>query len=516
MKLKITLFVLVLFVAKFGLNSLGFFKQVSFVSTSKPSISVTCFPKNYQLYARDASNKATIEISGTADHAADSLIIKVHRDKGVISRTAKAPQNHFSISVEIDALKHNYTIELFAKTKNREEVLIKRATHVTAGDVYVINGQSNAWAIDYDHAYNDEDLPPNAQWVRTIGAMHVYNKAAISPEAESTDWYLASGKAPDIRGGRQLVGHGMVGVLGMNMGLNLVASEGVPIAIINGAGGGGAISFYQKTKNRDLDVPYGRLQNRLEASGLKDNIKAFIWNQGENNAGDAVLDYKNALNILYSSFKKDNSFEKFYLVQTPPGCHSTSGHQTIREAQRQFAEENENIRMLTRHGFLPNTKELDGNYFLSDGCHYHAHGYEVLANWISNLARYDFYGGTVDFQAPKLISIALESSASLVIEFDKTIIIQPELLVDGVLYAAKNHLFAINNKRTSFISNLKVIAENPKKIRLTFSGQHISKGDHLTYILNDNYPSTSTPFRGPWIVDATSGVGAVGFTKTID
>jgi hypothetical protein len=28
---------------------------------------------------------------------------------------------------------------------------------------------------------------------------------------------------------------------------------------------------------------------------LKDKIKAFIWNQGENNSGDSVLDYKNAL-----------------------------------------------------------------------------------------------------------------------------------------------------------------------------------------------------------------------------
>ena len=55
-----------------------------------------------------------------------------------------------------------------------------------------------------------------------------------------------------------------------------------------------------------------------------------------------------------------------------------------------------------------------------------------------------------------------------------------------------------------------------KKIRLIFDGQNISKGAELTYILSDNYPETSTPYRGPWIVDAITGVGNVGFTKSIE
>lgn len=515
MKLKITLLFLGLLFAKSIWIKDVFFESICFVSESKSTIIIYSFPKNQQLYARDAHNKATIEISGIADKSVDSIIVKIYRDKGIVTRTPIAASSHFSFNISIDAVKFNYTIELFSKTKTGKEELIKSATHVTAGDVYVLSGQSNAWAIDYDSVYNDEDLPANAQWVRTIGAMHVYNKPAIHPDAEDTDWYVASGKAPDIRGGVQLVGKGMVGVLGMNIGLNLVASEGVPIAIINGAGGGGAISFYQKTKNDDLNVPYGRLQNRLNASGLKDNIKAFIWNQGENNAGDSVLEYKKALNKLYKDFKSDYTFEKFYIIQTPPGCNSANGHETIREAQRQFAEENTHVSILTRHGFSENLKTADGNYFLSDGCHYHAHGYEELANWISNQSRYDFYGGSIDFQAPKLIQIILKSSKELIIEFDKSISIQPDLLVEGVLYAAKNYLFAINNKRTTSISKLEVDSKNPKKVRLSFSNKTIEKGDSLTYILDDNYPKTSLPYRGPWLVDAITGVGALGFFTTI-
>lgn len=363
--------------------------------------------------------------------------------------------------------------------------------------------------------YHEPDTPGGTQWVRTIGAMHVYNKSAIYPEAKNTDWYLASGEAPDIRKGVQFAGNGMVGVLGITIGINLVASQGVPMAIINGAGGGGAISFYQKTTNADLDVPYGRLQYRLEASGLKNHIKAFIWNQGESNAGDSVIDYKKALDHLYKDLNADYTFGKFYIIQTPPGCNSPSGHQTVREAQRQFSEKYTNVKILTRHGFPVNPKSSTGNYFLSDGCHYHAHGYEVLGQWISSLANYDFYGGTVDFQAPQLVAVKLESSTSLVIEFDRAMIIQQDVLIEEVLYVAKDYLFAINTERSSAISKLEVDSENPEKVRLTFFEQQVHIGDALTYILGDTYPKTSIPYRGPWLVDAITGVGAVGFTVTI-
>jgi hypothetical protein len=378
----------------------------------------------------------------------------------------------------------------------------------------VLHGQSNAWAIDYDNAYNDNNLPADAQWVRTIGAMHVYHEQAIYPEVENTDWYLASGKAPDIREGAELVGSGMVGVLGMNIGMNLVASQGVPIAVINGAGGGGDISFYQKTHPADLDVPYGRLQYRLEASGLKNHIKAFIWNQGESNAGDAVIDYKKALNHLYKDLKTDFQFEKFYIIQTPPGCHSPSGHQTVREAQRQFAEEHKNVRIMTRHGFPLNPKRPDGNYFISDGCHYHAHGYEMLAHWISKLSEYDFYDGITDFQAPQLIGVRLKSSRSVSVEFDKAITIQPEQTLEGVGYTVKDHLFAINKIKMS-ISELKIDPTTPNKVILTVTGKPVAKGDALTYILGDTYPKTALPYIGPWFVDRVTGVGVVGFTAVI-
>lgn len=382
--------------------------------------------------------------------------------------------------------------------------------------MYVISGQSNAWAIDYDHAYSVEDLPGDAQWVRTIGAMHVYNKLAIYPEASNTEWYVASGKAPDIRDGSQLTGYGMVGVLGMAMGLDLVQFSDVPIAMINGAGGGGAISFYQKTTGSDIDVPYGRLQYRLEASGLKDKIKVFIWNQGENNAEDSVLEYKTALRRLYGDLKTDYTFEKFYLIQTPPGCNSKTGHQNVREAQRQFAKSNKTVRIVTRHGFPTDSKQENGNYFLSDGCHYHASGYETLADWISNVAKYDFYGGTLNFEAPQLVGVTLKSATSLIVEFDKAITIQSDKTIGSVTYSLKDAAFALNHQRITTISDLKIDPQHPHRLHINFKSPSLRQGDTFTYLFSDNYINTSIPYQGPWITDVYTGVGAVGFSTVLN
>ncbi|TXE09107.1 family 20 glycosylhydrolase [Gelidibacter salicanalis] len=88
------------------------------VFNTEPKVSVTEFPKDNQLYARDAINKATITVSGIADSTVDSLIVKVHRDKNVVTREAFKANGAFSIPLEIEALKHNYTVELFQKKKD--------------------------------------------------------------------------------------------------------------------------------------------------------------------------------------------------------------------------------------------------------------------------------------------------------------------------------------------------------------------------------------------------------------
>ena len=62
---------------------------------------------------------------------------------------------------------------------------------------------------------------------------------------------------------------------------------------------------------------------------------------------------------------------------------------------------------------------------------------------------------------------------------------------------------------------MEVDPKNPKKLHLSFKNQRILKGDTLTYILDDYYPETEKTYRGPWLIDAFTGVGAVGFSEVI-
>lgn len=88
------------------------------VFNTASKVSLVSFPKDHQLYARGKDNKARFDISGIAEASIDSLIVKVHRHNDVISRSTFAADGTFSIPIEIEALKHNYTVELFQKKKD--------------------------------------------------------------------------------------------------------------------------------------------------------------------------------------------------------------------------------------------------------------------------------------------------------------------------------------------------------------------------------------------------------------
>ncbi|MDG2194902.1 MAG: sialate O-acetylesterase [Polaribacter sp.] len=475
-------------------------------STIKTTL--TKVPLDNQLYARNTKGDCIITIAGTSAKY-NSIAITIKKEGAAAQHIeAVVTRGEFSKEVIINAELKNYTFDIFGK-EGATSALIEQVKNVVCGDVYVIHGQSNAWAQDYDNKYNDNDLPASADWVRTIGAMHVYSKSAILPHARDTLWYKARGKAPDLSM-QEYVGSGMVGVLGINLGVKLVDSLNVPIAIINGAGGGGSIDHYLSSADSHQNTPYDRLSYRLNKGGVRNAIKGFVWNQGESNGNASVDSYKSALKNLYNSLNSDFSFEKFYLVQTPPGCASLGNHAGVREAQRQFAVENENIRLMTRHGFLPDQNN-NGNYFLSDGCHYHAHAYETLANWIGNLILDDFYDRKLEYDVPKIVDVTYAQSAdSIFIKYDRAITVQQSLSVAGVSYDLKDFI-SISSSSVSVTEVGKTTNDEGKVMYLKLSGVAPNTSSKLTYLTHENYPSTSKPYIGPWITSLNSGVGAPGF-----
>ena len=78
-----------------------------------------------------------------------------------------------------------------------------------------------------------------------------------------------------------------LGWWGMELAKRLVASQKVPIFIVNGAKGGTRIDQHQRNDENptDLDTIYGRMLWRVRQARLTHGIRAIIWHQGENDQG---------------------------------------------------------------------------------------------------------------------------------------------------------------------------------------------------------------------------------------
>ena len=474
-------------------------------------LSFQSIPKSNQLFARDENNQSVVLIEGDITGKMDSIRVTCTNKLTNLTSTyqQKIESKKFSLNVTIEAGLHEYLFKIFT-IESDEAILFKEIDHVVCGDFYVIHGQSNAWAIDYDNKFLN--LPDEASWIRTIGSMHVYNQPKDANHATNLTWNHARGTAPNLQNG-EFYGEGMVGVLGISLGLKMIDSLKIPIAIINGAGGGGGIEHYLKTYDNDLNSTYGRLQYRIDkAGGNNEKIRGFIWNQGESDGGSSLDFYKSQLKTLYNHFANDFDFEKFYLIQTPPGCPSLGSHTSIREAQRQFAKEYPEVELMTRHGFTRDS-ENNSNYYLDDNCHYHAEGYTQLANWLGNLILDDLFGRNLNYHAPNIISIKQITPTNLVLAFDREVIFQESLILNGTTHYLKDY-FSIENGK-SFITEIESVSGLEKELILHLS-EPLTESSTLTYLHSETYLGTNQSYTGPWVLSASAKTGAVGFTIAIE
>jgi len=509
MKYRQLVYISLLFLLSCGSNKFTS-KTITEPIITKKSISFTIIPKTNQLYSRDKDNKSEVIISGVTEGDIDSISVKlIDKSTNYLQNIRqKVNSKHFHLTFNIEAGLKEYLIEIYMVSSGKKE-LVKQIDNIVCGDVYVVHGQSNAWSIDYDQHF--EQLPLESKWVRTIGSMHVYKKAGNEIFAKDDSWYKAKGTAPYMKNG-EFYGNSMVGVLGMSIGLNLVSALNVPITIINGAGGGGAINHYLKTSKNDLNSTYGRLQFRIDKTGIKNNIKGFIWNQGESNGGSSILEYKKQLETLYTQFSNDFNFEKFYIIQTPPGCSSLGNHTGVREAQRRFWLENKHkVSIMTRHGFLLDKK--NNSYFLNDNCHYHAEGYLQLGNWTSDLILNELYGAKNNSTIPNIVSAKATTDNTIILTFDSNISFEESFIFNSKTHYLKDY-FSIETNDIISINKIERVLNNNKQLKLTTSDT-IPANSNLIYLSKESYTGTNTAYLGPWVRSNASQIGALGFTISI-
>lgn len=320
-------------------------------SYSQNNIEIISFPKDMQLLPRNKNtNKANYNISGKIlpNSGFSELLLKIYKSESIYKETTYPLSNNtstasFLIPFEINAELSNYTLELYGK-KNNDLTLLKKATKVVAGDVFIINGQSNNIG---SITPSDED-----EFLRSYTEQFSWNKITYT---QPSLW------AP-------------------RLAKNIIEKHRIPIALFNESYGGVRIDYFLKNDIDPYSGNYGTLLKRLEKAEVKNNIRTIIWWQGESDGWETSLEsYKSQFKKLHAAWQKDYNRPNIYLFQIRfQSC--THPKPYVLEAQRQLSNDIEGLGIIST------------NAAKSDGCHfYYTGGYDSLGNRMYRLIASDIY-----------------------------------------------------------------------------------------------------------------------------
>ncbi len=424
---------------------------------------LTSWPQHQQLFPRELSgpnfNKAVVHVAGTETLGGASAVkVKLLRDGVPVAPEFSAPLTYdpitgsapFDLPVLLPAERANYDLLLYV-TKNGTDYLVNRVQDIVAGDVFIIQGQSNADAAMYSGSANAYRDP----FVRTFGYTSEGFDIPIYRE-----WHIAQGD------GNRGVSHG-IGQWGLVMGNQLSNANNVPVAILNGAFGGQPIGFFQRDNANplNLNTNYGQLLFRMRAAGLDERVRAIMFYQGESE-NDNGLVHDVGYRALVQSWELDYpGVEHYYVCQIHPGCGTTQGNVDLRDRQRRFAD------TIPRHSVM-SLNGIPGH----NSCHWNFEdGYKLHGFHMTGLLNRDLYQPTasanVEAPNPKKIVWANEAKTAITIFLRNA---TDPLTVDPNMAA----VIASNFTLTGSGALVTGISVQPGVITLTLSGS----GDGATAV----------------------------------
>lgn len=376
-------------------------------------VKFTQIPMDSGLIARDLkTNSGTAIFTGTVNNAKtpyDSLCLKVYRDGIEIDSVYQnllytANIASFNFSYPIPAELHEYTIKVYGII-NKVQTSDTTIYAILAGDVYIIEGQSNALALMRDNGSANSN---KSEYIRSF-ANSDSNTAGFLTYLK---WGIADGD-----GNGKVTGHNFVGQWGIRLARLLVDSMKIPIAIFNGACGGTPISYYERPANykTNLNSNYAREYYRLTLTGLQNNVRAILWSQGETDAqkGTSINKYINEFDTLQKDWKQDYpGFKKTYIFQTRNGgmpSYPFTNLQIVKEAEREAAVANDSdVEIISTSALRQDSGNLHFDY---------KGGYEIFGDRAYNLVARDIYGisSTKEIDSPMLTAAYLTDSTTLVV-----------------------------------------------------------------------------------------------------
>jgi hypothetical protein len=225
-----------------------------------------------------------------------------------------------------------------------------------------------------------------------------------------------------------------IGWWGMELAKRLVASQGVPVFILNGALGGTRIDQHQRnaTNPADLTTIYGKWLWRLQQARLTHGIRAVIWHQGENDqpadtpTGDyGWKNYQQYFIEMAAGWRLDlPNARHYYMFQIWPNSCGMGGQDgagdRLREQQRTLPERFSNLSIMSTLGIRP-----------PGGCHYPLEGYNEFARLLQPLMERDLYGvqpaGSITPPNLRRARYAGPARDTLLLEFDQPVLWHDQL-----------------------------------------------------------------------------------------
>ncbi|MBP6409875.1 MAG: hypothetical protein KA313_02120 [Pseudarcicella sp.] len=474
MKLLFTTMALLFFVIK------AFSQQFSNITFNK-------LPQNNQLYPRDESGIGQVIIEGLAhqDHFNRSYIcITASRENKVFRYQRKQLYYHnkealFTFQFAIPAELANYHFKIYVGKGNDSTLVVER-NNIVAGDVYVVSGQSNAWAW-----YWHEDAYRGA-FARTFG-VYTNNNNYDDYNPADTSWSISNTICP-------------VGYWPSILQKNIIEKYHIPVCVINGASGGSGIGYNaerNEANHEALNTSYGRLLYRIKKAGVKDKIKAFMYRQGEAEAGPdeaTPLTWAPLMHKLMRNWQNEfPNVQKWYIFQNNLLNDHNYNQGKLRNDQRTLGDFFPKI--------VPVSTVGTSGY---DGVHYNDSGYGQTGSEISKIIEKDFYNAPYSGQvySPNVQKVFYSTPE----KNEVTILFEPEqemyARADTILYKANGSKLVHTMKSNFFLdksNNLVTKATaSGNKVILTLSEP--SNATKLNYLpsVNNQAPNSNT-FDGPFL-----------------
>ncbi|MEO6708809.1 MAG: sialate O-acetylesterase, partial [Planctomycetota bacterium] len=437
-----------------------------------PIVQLDVLPRPGQIFQRDSSDSAAVVFAGSVTGQAwTDLRLVITRD-GVPFDASQQTLSFvngsapFQFTRPLQAGTSDYECSLYA-IRGPEQRLVACIGKLAVGDIWLINGQSNAVAADYfyERLANAECQSP---WVRSFGT------SAVDGEADfDLHW--------DIAEGEDIYSHASVGAWGLRLGSLLQQRYGMPVALINGAVGGSSIAILQRDSRSPLNLRthYGRLLYRARAAGVQDSVRGMLWYQGEADSQFASA-WRSKWQSLRRSWHIDYpALNQIYLFQIRDNC-SGNGN-SVREIQRELIDDSVDT-------YVMSTTAAP----FHDGCHFYYAGYRELGDRLARVIGRDAYGSsdTQEIDPPNVLDAVWNDSqhTQILMTFrdpDDVLIFEPGAEANF----AMDEEIAIQSGTVSGNTVLLQLASSSVATTISYDGH---------------------PGDGPWLKNAR-GVGALTF-----